>query len=320
MQNIVAVRQHFWKSTHIRKIMSRNGAGRYVNGTFAGAAAQYSFWAGIPDIDVIAGTQGPPGPQGLMGSQGNPGPQGTQGSPGQQGATGSQGSPGQQGATGSQGNPGPQGTQGSPGQQGAIGSQGNPGPQGTQGSPGQQGAMGVQGNPGVQGSNYFSAFLASGPNPVTLATLVSGLPSSGAGYGLGTSFAIAAVASPMTLASGTTALVAPVTGTITAIYGTFTVTVAATITTGTGRINYQLYSAPSTSNNFTAIAASSFNLIPGLITNVSVGTMVMGSLTGLSIPVTAGDRYQLVVTIVVGGGSAINTVVGVGDCGIAFSS
>ena len=103
MQNIVAVRQHFWKSTHIRKIMSRNGAGRYVNGTFAGAAAQYSFWAGIPDIDVIAGTQGPPGPQGLMGSQGNPGPQGTQGSPGQQGATGSQGSPGAQGPQGAPG-------------------------------------------------------------------------------------------------------------------------------------------------------------------------------------------------------------------------
>jgi len=59
--DIVTVRQYFWKSTHIRKIMSRNSAGRHVNGTFAGAAAQYSFWAGIPDIDVIAGMQGPQG-------------------------------------------------------------------------------------------------------------------------------------------------------------------------------------------------------------------------------------------------------------------
>ena len=117
--------------------------------------------AEIASLDIPAGPQGEPGPQGLPG-RGEPGPQGERGEPGLQGpqaATGPQGEPGPQGLPG-RGEPGPQGERGEPGPQGLPG-RGEPGPQGERGEPGLQGPQGVAGEQGPPGSAFDFAEVAA---------------------------------------------------------------------------------------------------------------------------------------------------------------
>ena len=75
----------------------------------------------INEIALTPGPQGPEGPQGPQGPQGEQGPEGQQGPQGEQGPEGPQGPQGEPGAAGAEGPQGPQGAEGPQGQQGPRG-------------------------------------------------------------------------------------------------------------------------------------------------------------------------------------------------------
>ena len=161
------------------------GIGSYTNTEIAGVSHTNSVRIGdgsnltwrlrggvwCPDVEAIAGIQGPPGTNGVdgaVGPQGPPGtngvdgavgPQGPQGPPGTNGVDGAQGPQGPagtngvDGATGPQGPQGPQGVPGTNGTDGAVGPQGLPGTNGVDGAQGPQGPQGIQGPPGTNGAD-----------------------------------------------------------------------------------------------------------------------------------------------------------------------
>lgn len=95
---------------------------------------------GRKTIEVMNGTEGPQGTQGIQGEKGPKGDQGEQGPQGEKGDTGPQGDKGDKGETGAQGE---------------KGDQGDIGPQGIQGEPGKQGEQGIQGEPGSPGKSAY---------------------------------------------------------------------------------------------------------------------------------------------------------------------
>jgi len=83
-------------------------------------------------------------------------------------------------------------------------------------------------------------------------------------------------------------------GTIKSLSGVFNTTVALSLIGSTATITGQLYSAPATSNSFTAVPGASVTLTPSLTGLLAIGTIAAGMTTGLNIPVTAGTRLLLV--------------------------
>ena len=106
------------------------------------------------------------------------------------------------------------------------------------------------------------------------------------------------------------AYVAPRDGTITSIYGFMSVTSAVIPVGSTVTVHTQLYeSASPTSNLFAPIVAANVNLAAAFSSVATLGTVATGSNTGLSIPVTAGLRYVLVV-YTTATGSLVTSVAG----------
>ncbi|MCL1977578.1 MAG: collagen-like protein [Candidatus Bathyarchaeota archaeon] len=98
---------------------------------------------------LITGSQGEIGPQGVKGDTGDVGPQGSVGATGpkgDQGVTGATGAAGLQGAKGDPGEPGPKGDTGAVGPQGATGAAGATGDTGATGATGSQGPAGKDGS------------------------------------------------------------------------------------------------------------------------------------------------------------------------------
>ncbi|MCL2198236.1 MAG: hypothetical protein FWB80_04855 [Defluviitaleaceae bacterium] len=113
--------------------------------------------------------------------------------------------------------------------------------------------------------------------------------------------------------------VVPRNGTITSFYARFTVMVAASISIGTLYAYAQLYSAPAGSSTYSPIAGTKIQLAPG-IGIVAIGTIVRGSATGLSVPVTAGDQLLLVFSAQNSSVlSIIGSVNGFASAGVAIS-
>ena len=115
-----------------------------------------SQYATKQELQNVALSQGPKGPQGLQGErgpQGEVGPQGLRGEPGPQGNPGEVGPQGEVGPRGADGAQGPQGIQGERGQDGQRGEQGLQGPQGLQGERGPQGPIGLTGPTGPRGAD-----------------------------------------------------------------------------------------------------------------------------------------------------------------------
>jgi BclB C-terminal domain-containing protein len=80
----------------------------------------------------------------------------------------------------------------------------------------------------------------------------------------------------------------------------------------------QLYEAPSGSNTYTAIPGTLVTAAPGLTGIISAGTIVTGSLTGLSIAVPAGDQIVEVVSATASG-LIVNTITGNASVGVSGS-
>lgn len=192
---------------------------------------------------------------------------------------------------------------------------------GIRGPTGPTGASGLATNTGATGptgpiGNGSDIQFASG-NPITTTTLLGGLSDTYGlvGFGNSASF-ISGFANPIDLTGNITgpllnfAYVAPRDGTITSIYGFMSVTSAVIPVGSTVTVHTQLYeSASPTSNLFAPIVAANVNLAAAFSSVATLGTVATGSNTGLSIPVTAGLRYVLVV-YTTATGSLVTSVAG----------
>ena len=155
---------------------------------------------------------------------------------------------------------------------------------------------------------------SSGPFPVLLTSLVSGLPNSVFLLGFGSS--VQTTASPiidLSALSGTEAFNVPRAGTITSISATFSSLVSATLV-GTAQITAQIYRAPAGSNVFSPTTAL-VDLTPTLST-VSVGTITSGTRNVTPVPVAAGDRLLMVFFVTSSGG--IVTLTGNASAGLGM--
>ena len=84
-------------------------------------------------------------------------------------------------------------------------------------------------------------------------------------------------------------------------------------------VNAQIYQSATPNNVFSPIAGTLISLTPSLTGVISVGTLLNGALTGLSIPVTAQTRLMLVFSATAGGLSLINTVAGYASAGLSIN-
>jgi len=80
-------------------------------------------------------------------------------------------------------------------------------------------------------------------------------------------------------------------GVLTGMYATFRVSDDESFSRSSSLIA-QVFTAPSGSSNFTALAGASLTV--GTFTRVSPGKIMTNQITGLNIPVVSGNRYLLV--------------------------
>jgi len=197
---------------------------------------------------------------------------------------------------------GRRGHDGFPGQTGPTGRTGPTGPTGAAGVAGTATNTGATGPTGPTGPVAAGAILpfASGL-PVEMSS-IAGVITTGAlvGFGNGVSnvvitgggTTISLIGSPATLLDF--AWVAPRSGTLNTIYGFMSTTAGLILGANVVTAHVQLFEAVSNSNSFVAIAATNVSLAPTFTSPVTLGTIATGNLTGLSVPITAGNRYLFV--------------------------
>jgi hypothetical protein len=230
--------------------------------------------AGTMVRQITVGAPGPPGPagpQGPVGPAGPSGPPGADGPPGPPGAIGPAGPPGPAGPSGAAGPPGPAGAAGPAGPPGAAGAPGPPGPigpMGPMGPGGPQGPAGPAGSPGPAGLGYtIQAGSSANLNPADNTTYY---------YGCFPSIAAAATAAAI---AGSRCYV-PRAGTITAVVLQFWNAGAL----GSAQPSTVALRLNGTTNTTVTTAA----------VNNSQATQALN--TALSIPVAAGDYFQVLWT------------------------
>ena len=255
------------------------------------------------------GAQGAKGDKGDIGAKGDTGAQGIAGTNGTAGATGAQGVTGATGSQGVTGITGATGTTGATGVTGATGSQGVQGVTGSTGTTGATGATGVTGATGATGADG-SVFYAPSPSMGTIIPFRStqnvGLSmlggesqamilGSNGNYAPG--FALQQLLDNYSADSilNAWAFSMPRDGTLTAIYVT-TYLASATVSQLTG-LNFQLYSAPANSGNFTPIADAivTLNIVP----NQTISGVYTVSVDGLSDLIPAGTQILMLVYLTV---------------------
>lgn len=179
-------------------------------------------------------------------------------------------------------------------------------------------------SPGSTGQGGAGAIIpfASG-TPVVLTTTV-GMPETGAVVGFGSSASDVSLSSgqiDLTGAAGNPwnmAFVVLRDGIITDLSVVFSTTVALFLPPGTLSITAELYSNISGSGNlFIPIPGAEVSLSP-LEGFVGLGTVVSGQTTGLSIPVTAGNRLMMVFSMTETGAGLSNTIAGYASGGLVI--
>ncbi|WP_416291802.1 exosporium glycoprotein BclB-related protein [Paenibacillus illinoisensis] len=281
---------------------------------------------GAPGSTGVTGATGSPGATGLTGATGAPGftgVTGATGSPGSTGVTGATGSPGATGLTGATGAPGATGltgATGAPGFTGVTGATGSPGSTGVTGATGSPGATGVTGATGAPGSTGATGAAGAGAIipyasglPVSLTTVLGGLLNTSSLVGFGNSASGVSVNGgiiDLTGAAGTLlnfAFSASRAGTITSLAAYFSTTAGLSLVGSTITITAQLFRSTTPNNSFTAVPGAVVTLTPSLTGVLALGTISSGLTTGLSIPVTAGDRLLMVFSASVTAGIDVAT-------------
>ncbi len=248
------------------------------------------------------GAPGPEGKVGAVGSGGKPGPEGKQGPSGTGG--------GPPGPEGKEGPAGPGGTVGPPGPEGPVGPQG---PVGAQGNEGPVGPQGPEGPPGTAGGGTI-VYAASSGEPVVPTTIAGGLIGQVGVLPLdGDQAGSAELAGPtLDLTGGSGQVVPaqtfPTDETIESMTVFSSTTIAQALIGTTVTVTAQLYTSSTSDNTFVPVPGASVTAAPPLTGVLSIGTVSSGMTTGLSIPVTAGTRGVIVISVTAAGISLINAV------------
>ena len=271
---------------------------------------------GLPGSTGVTGPTGSTGATGETGAAGLPGSTGATGAIGSTGATGETGAaglPGATGVTGATGSTGATGETGAIGLTGATGVTGATGLPGATGVTGATGLAGVTGATGAAGSGSIIPY-ASGL-PAALTTVLGGLLNTSSLVGFGSSSTGVSVTGgiiDLTGAAGTLlnfAFSAPRAGTITSLAAYFSTTAGLSLVGSTVTITAQLFRSTTPDNTFTAVPGAVVTLAPPLTGVLALGTISSGLTTGLSIPVTAGDRLLMVFSASVTAGIDVATTV-----------
>jgi BclB C-terminal domain-containing protein len=284
-------------------------AGRYktLNLTTAGAACpggqrKISFGEGERGLTGAAGAAGAKGANGSKGAAGAAGPEGKVGAVGPEGKAGPEGKQGPSG-TGS-GSPGPEGKEGPQGPAGAAGPPGSIGPPGPRGN---------EGPPGPEGGGTI-VYAASSGEPVVATTIAGGLTGQVAvlpldGDQAGTAQLTGSVLD-QTGGPGQTvpAQTFPTDETIQSITLFTSTTSALSLVGTTVTVSAQLYTSATPDNTFTPVPGALVIAAPSLTGVDAIGTISNGMTTGLSIPVTAGTRGVIVISVTAAGLSLVNAV------------
>ncbi|QTM99580.1 bclB domain-containing protein [Sediminibacillus dalangtanensis] len=222
---------------------------------------------------------------------------------------------------------GPTGPTGATGPTGPIGPTGATGPTGPIGPTGATGPTGPTGPAGVTGAPGAGAIIpyASG-TPVVLTTVLGGLVGTTSLVGFGSSNTgvelLGTGQIDITGAGGTAlnfAFSVPREGTITSIDAYFSTTASVDLI-GDITINAQLYRSPDPATNiFDPIPETLVTLTPDITAPITIGEISRGSLDGLNVPVTEGDRLLLVFSATASGIELAGTVAGYASAGVAIS-
>ena len=213
---------------------------------------------------------------------------------------------------------GPTGPSGGP--TGPTGAEGATGPTGPAGPIGETGPQGL---PGATGAGAIIPYASAGPIPLSI--LAGGAAGTPAFVGFGSSAGGLSVFGDIIdlgLTGGSLtnyAFSVPRNGTITDMSATFTVSISTTLSLGTLYVSAQLFSAPANGETFTAIPEANLVLEPGL-DEISVGTIVSGTLSGINVPVTQGE--QLLLVFYANNSSIValeDTIAGYASAGVAIS-
>ncbi|MBY0119195.1 MULTISPECIES: exosporium glycoprotein BclB-related protein [Paenibacillus] len=267
--------------------------------------------AGTTGVTGAAGTTGVTGATGTAGTTGVTGATGTAGTTGVTGATGASGTTGVTGATGTAGTTGVTGATGTAGTTGVTGATGTTGTTGATGVTGATGTAGTTGATGATGSGTIIPY-ASGL-PVALTTVLGGLLNTSSLVGFGNSATGVSVNGgiiDLTGAAGTLlnfAFSASRAGTITSLAAYFSTTAGLSLVGSTVTITAQLFRSTTPNNSFTAVPGALVTLAPPLTGVLALGTISSGVTTGLSIPVSAGDRLLMVFSASVTAGIDVAT-------------
>ncbi|WP_336781237.1 exosporium glycoprotein BclB-related protein [Paenibacillus illinoisensis] len=301
-------------STGVTGATGTPGSTGVTGATGAPGATGVTGATGAPGATGVTGATGAPGSTGVTGATGTPGSSGVTGAtgaPGSSGVTGATGSPGATGVTGATGSPGATGVTGATGSPGATGVTGATGAPGTTGVTGATGAPGSTGATGAAGAGAIIPY-ASGL-PVALTTVLGGLLNTSSLVGFGNSASGVSVNGgiiDLTGAAGTLlnfAFSASRSGTITSLAAYFSTTAGLSLVGSTITITAQLFRSTTPNNSFTAVPGAVVTLTPSLTGVLALGTISSGLTTGLSIPVTAGDRLLMVFSASVTAGIDVAT-------------
>ncbi|WP_340394543.1 exosporium glycoprotein BclB-related protein [Paenibacillus sp. FSL E2-0177] len=275
------------------------------------------------------GTAGATGATGTAGVTGATGTAGVTGATGSAGATGATGTAGVTGATGTAGVTGATGTAGATGATGTAGATGATGTAGVTGATGAgvTGATGTAGVTGATGATGSGAIIPySSGLPVAMTTVLGGLLNTSSAVGFGssaTNISITGGTIDLTGAAGTLlnfAFSVPRTGTLTSMAAYFSATASVSLVGSTVTITAQLYRSTTPNNTFTAVPGALVTLSPPLTGLIALGTISSGNTTGLSIPVTVGERLLLVFTSTVTAGIDVaTTVAGYASAGVTIA-
>jgi hypothetical protein len=233
---------------------------------------------GPAGVDGVAGATGAPGVDGAIGATG---PRGVQGPIG---ATGPPGLDGVDGVAGATGTPGVDGVDGVVGPTGPRGVQGPIGATGPQGIQGVDGATGPQGVPGLAGATgAANGLLMGGSATLSLLAPIPTSPCDFVGIGAGVSLASTCTSAALTQVP------MPVSGTVNALYVSLS---------GAGGSNQKLTFAVRKNG----VADPATNCTPS---GPSVTTC---HVTGVNVPFSAGDLFDLQVSANQAAASAVGIV------------
>ncbi|MEK5281820.1 MULTISPECIES: exosporium glycoprotein BclB-related protein [Paenibacillus] len=309
-----------------------------------GAGVTGATGAGVTGATGSTGATGATGSAGATGATGTAGVTGATGSAGVTGATGTAGATGATGTAGATGATGSAGATGATGSAGATGATGTAGATGATGSAGVTGATGTAGVTGATGAGVTGATGSAGVTgatgaagagaiipyssglPVAMTTVLGGLLNTSSAVGFGssaTNISITGGTIDLTGAAGTLlnfAFSVPRTGTLTSMAAYFSATSSVSLVGSTVTITAQLYRSTTPNNTFTAVPGALVTLSPPLTGLIALGTISSGNTTGLSIPVTVGERLLLVFTSTVTAGIDVaTTVAGYASAGVTIA-